>query len=191
MQFDPSRHLCYRAPTKRYTLSELGLSPTESNQTINNSKPLTDFAFTEPFPLITPEGVKVCGYRGSAVKCVAISLPCGRIAVCDEGWRCSIRTCARCSDAQIVGINCRLQCRALGRVSLHCREAPLMLSWIESNCSVGAVPACGHLLQRCAGELCLPSGGCKQECLQSLVRPGCSSEVSTFQLNQINACPGG
>ena len=51
--------MCYKAPEKRHTLTELGLNGDKPNQKVNRSIPLLDFGYTEPFPLISPEGVKV------------------------------------------------------------------------------------------------------------------------------------
>jgi hypothetical protein len=46
-QFDPVKHLCFKNPSKRYTMKELGLE----------GQGIGPIALTEPFPLFTPAAV--------------------------------------------------------------------------------------------------------------------------------------
>lgn len=59
MAFIPAVHLAYEPPAKRHSMTDLGLDP---------SRALCDFAVTEPFRLLSDEGVaavrkvsRVCG----------------------------------------------------------------------------------------------------------------------------------
>ena len=57
-QFNAAKHLKYAAPSKRYTMTELGLDPA-SRMNENSAPAVIDFAVTEAFPLISPAGVQV------------------------------------------------------------------------------------------------------------------------------------
>ena len=57
LQFDPTLHLAYEAPSRSYTLTELGLDPNDRKNK-SNAIAVKDFAYTEPFRLLSPAGVE-------------------------------------------------------------------------------------------------------------------------------------
>ena len=48
IMFDPAVHLAYAPPTKKHTMEDLGLS----------GQGVAEVGVTEPFPLLSPEGVR-------------------------------------------------------------------------------------------------------------------------------------
>ena len=57
LQFDPTLHLAYEAPLRSYTLTELGLDPSDRKNK-SNAIAVKDFAYTEPFRLLSAAGVE-------------------------------------------------------------------------------------------------------------------------------------
>ena len=57
LQFDPTLHIAYEAPSRSYTLTELGLDPSDRKNK-SNAVAVKDFAYTEPFRLLSAAGVE-------------------------------------------------------------------------------------------------------------------------------------